>query len=299
MADPVKKTAFVIGDPIVQSKSPLIHGHWLKTYDLQGDYKARHVLPEELSSFLEHLLADETAPGGNVTAPHKEEVHHWLVSQTSGTRLTPIARRLKAVNTLYRQDGELVGDNTDGFGFASNLDDRASGWDGELSNILIIGAGGASRAVIAALDERRGPASSMQIVNRTPARAQALVDDLQLSHATVHSFEQLIELAGSADFVVNTSSLGMGATENNITGNKSPLVAAAAAMGPGSVATDIVYSPLMTPFLVAAEQAGAETVDGLGMLLHQAVPGFEAWFGVRPKVTPQIRQLVLNAMGLA
>ncbi|MEO0497847.1 MAG: shikimate dehydrogenase [Pseudomonadota bacterium] len=291
MAEHCIPRAFVIGDPIAQSKSPLIHNHWLTQAGLQGHYEAHHIVPDKLQCFLEKLLADPHRPGGNVTAPHKESVHHWLKLQSDKAELTAMAARLGAVNTLYRRGEVLIGDNTDGYGFAANLDEHAPNWDADLSETLVIGAGGASRAVIVALDHRRHPGEVIHVVNRTVGRAQALIADLQLVDAQAHSFDELNRLSSTASFAVNTTSLGMSGHQSSTI-----LTDAASQLRVGTVATDIVYTPLMTPFLVAARQAGATTIDGLGMLLHQAVPGFEAWFGVRPTVTADVRKMVLEAM---
>lgn len=302
MVEAEHSSAFVIGDPIAQSKSPLIHGHWLRGHNLPGSYEAVHVASEALPDFLARLLAGQGGRGvyvgGNVTVPHKENVYHWLAERPQAAGLTKTAERLKAVNTLYWHDGHLVGDNTDGYGFAANLDERAHGWDSDMSRTIVIGAGGASRAVVAALDGRRADDDHIHIINRTAARAQTLIADLGLANASVHGFDDLADLASSATFIVNTSSLGMRGPNSASDDSPSVLEAAASVLQPGAVATDIVYTPLMTPFLQAAQKAGARTVDGLGMLLHQAVPGFEAWFGVRPQVTPDVRQLVLSAMKL-
>ncbi|MEN0088133.1 MAG: shikimate dehydrogenase [Pseudomonadota bacterium] len=302
MAEQQHPSAFVIGDPIAQSKSPLIHGYWLKAQNLPGSYEAVHITPEALPEFLRQVLAAQGSEtgyiGGNVTVPHKETVYRWLAQQPESARLTKMAARLKAVNTLYWLDGQLVGDNTDGYGFAANLDERATGWDSNMSQTIVVGAGGASRAVVAALDERRQETDQIHIVNRTASRAESLVADLGLSNVSIHGFGMLTDLAASATFIVNTSSLGMSNSGTNSDDGPSALEAAALALQPNAVATDIVYTPLMTPFLQAAKTTSAQTADGLGMLLHQAVPGFEAWFGVRPQVTSQVRQLVLSAMEL-
>ncbi|MEO0636933.1 MAG: shikimate dehydrogenase [Pseudomonadota bacterium] len=286
----VDRRAFVIGDPIAHSKSPIIHSHWLTQHAIDGVYEAIHVIPEELHAFLDHFSQDAAITGGNVTIPHKQSVHAWL-TERSDARISQTASRLKAVNTLYKRDGFIIGDNTDGYGFAANLDDRLPQWQSHLSEIVIIGAGGASRAVVASLDERRPKDAFIRIANRTVERAEALIHDLKLEDAAAHGLEELSSLATHADFVVNTSSMGMEGGEG-----PSIIEEAVGQLNPASLATDIVYTPLVTPFLRSAAATGARTADGLGMLLHQAVPGFEAWFGVRPKVTEELRSLVLDAM---
>ncbi|MEN0087307.1 MAG: shikimate dehydrogenase [Pseudomonadota bacterium] len=290
MAD---RQAFVIGDPIGHSKSPLIHGHWLEKHQLPGSYVATHVAPDALDEFLAELAGDPSRPGGNVTVPHKEAVFRWLSGRPEHSSLTDNARRLGAVNTLYRQGAQLIGDNTDGYGFLANLDAADPSWADDLSWVVVVGAGGASRAVVAALADRAGPGGHIHIANRTVGRATRLIEDLKLTNATAYGLTDLADLAAQASVMVNTSSLGMAGADG-----PSDLEQAAARLAPTAFATDIVYTPLMTPFLRAAQSAGARTVDGLGMLLHQAVPGFEAWFGVRPEVAPDVRNLVLRAMGL-
>jgi shikimate dehydrogenase len=290
MASPT--AAFVIGDPISQSKSPVIHGHWLEKYGIKGSYQAVHVIPGKLENFLEELATGKKWLGGNVTIPHKEAVFDWLKARPQNAKLTKTAEQLHAVNTLYFQGETLVGDNTDGFGFLSNLDERAPGWDGDLSRTVILGAGGAARAVVMAVTGRQSPKDKLVIANRTQNRAIRLVADLGLTDVAVSGLDELDEHLSRATCLINTTSIGMGSSESRESLALSTL--------PGSAfVTDIVYSPLNTPLLKVAQERGCRTADGLGMLLHQARPGFEAWFGAKPEVTPELRSLVFEEMGLA
>jgi shikimate dehydrogenase len=267
--------AFVIGWPIFHSRSPLIHGHWLKTLGLEGSYEALEVAPEELSEFLRTAPADGFV-GGNVTVPHKESVFA-AISHTDAA-----ARRLKAVNTLWREQGAWHGANTDGYGFLANLDEQVPEWAAGVRTAAVIGAGGAARAIVSALMERG--VSRFFLINRTEERAARLAADLG-APATVVPLEAPAAALAEADLLVNASSLGMtGAAE---------LVLDLAPLPAHAVVADIVYVPLETALLRRAKGRGLRTCDGLGMLLHQAVPGFERWFGRRPKVTEALRRLVI------
>ncbi|AZN70316.1 shikimate dehydrogenase [Georhizobium profundi] len=268
--------AFVVGHPIGHSRSPIIHGHWLKKHGIAGSYEALDVAQHDFSGFLDRLRSGEAGfVGGNVTMPHKE------AAMRGADEIDPVAARLGAGNTLWRVDGRLHLTNTDGYGFLANLDQRAPGWDrGERA--VVLGAGGASRAVIDALVERGF--DRVDIVNRTVERAREIAG-LFGPEAAAHGMEELSSLVRSADFFVNTSALGLD-------GSDVPSIDFTS-MRPGAVVTDIVYAPLMTPFLKEAKAQGLPIVDGLGMLLHQAVPGFERWFGLRPDVTEEVRDLVI------
>ena len=271
------KKAFVIGDPVSHSRSPLIHGHWLAKHRIEGSYAAIHVKQDGLGAFLAAMAAEGFA-GGNVTVPHKEAAFKCAARRDS------TAEEIGAANTIWLEDGELAAGNTDSFGFAQNLDDQAHGWD-KAAAALVIGAGGASRAVIHALKSRG--VSDIRVANRSVARAQ----ELRLvfgRNVSAHGLEALGELAQDAGLIVNTTSLGMKG-EGSI-----PLDMARVAAD--ALVTDIVYVPLETPFLNAARLAGLRTADGLGMLLHQARPGFEKWFGILPDVTPELRQLIIADM---
>jgi shikimate dehydrogenase len=271
------RKAFVIGDPVSHSRSPLIHGHWLAEHGIEGSYAAIHVKQGELNEFLASLEANGFA-GGNVTVPHKEAAFIFAAWR-DGT-----AEEIGAANTLWLEDGELHATNTDSFGFAQNLDEQAPGWD-RIAAALVIGAGGASRAIIHALKSRG--ITDIRVANRSRERADE-VKAVFGTTVTAHGLEALNELGEGAGLVVNTTSLGMkgeGIIPLDMT--KLPVTA---------LVTDIVYVPLETPFLNAARLAGLRTADGLGMLLHQARPGFEKWFGVLPDVTPELRQLIIADM---
>lgn len=275
MAEPAPIRAFVCGHPIAHSRSPLIHGTWLREFAIAGTYVPIDVAPADFPRFASGLAAAGFA-GGNVTIPHKEAAFS-LVSRRSAA-----AELIGAVNTLWIEDGRLCGDNTDAYGFAANLDDLAPGWDGA-GRAVVLGAGGAARAVLFALRERGF--TDIRIVNRTRARATELADRLG-GGTTAHGWDALPELLADTRFLVNTTSLGMpGQQEAKI--DLSPLPDSA-------VVTDIVYVPLTTPLLAAAQARGLKTVDGLGMLLHQAVPGFERWFGKRPQVSASLRNRIVS-----
>ncbi|PWE52730.1 shikimate dehydrogenase [Metarhizobium album] len=271
--------AFVVGHPIKHSRSPLIHNFWLKQFGLPGAYRAVDVAPENFESFLAGVKdGSSDFRGGNVTIPHKEAAYKLA------DRPDALAEELGAANTLWRQDGLIFATNTDGYGFAANLDERQPGWDGH-KKAVIFGAGGAARAVIQAVRDRGF--SEVHVVNRTLARARELADRFGPKvHA--HPQEALGEVLQDCGLFVNTTSLGMDG-EQAVTIDFSPLSS-------GAVVTDIVYVPLRTPFLQQAEQQGFATVDGLGMLLHQAVPGFEKWFGRRPVVEEAVRSLIIADM---
>ncbi|MCV3206795.1 shikimate dehydrogenase [Mesorhizobium sp. YC-39] len=278
MAEASKK-AFVTGHPIAHSRSPKIHGHWLAKYGIDGSYQAIDVAPADFADFVQTLEANGYR-GGNVTIPHKEAAFA-LVS-----RRDDAAEAIRAVNTLWFEDGTLWGGNTDGHGFAANLDEHAPGWAGN-GPAVVLGAGGASRAVIHALIERG--VSDIRIVNRTLARAE------ELSHrfgagVSAHGVAATSELLTDAGLLVNTTALGMHGNEG--------LSADPAGLPAHALVTDLVYVPLETPLLAAARARGLKTVDGLGMLLHQAVPGFERWFGVRPEVTAELRRMIVADLGV-
>lgn len=278
MADSMIR-AGVIGDPVKHSRSPVIHGHWLKLHGIAGRYEAIHVPAGTAPDFFAGLVASGLA-GCNVTVPHKEDAFQAM------DVLSPTAARIGAVNTVWIDNGRLHGDNSDVYGFLANLDDRVPGWD-KGGKAAVIGAGGAARAIVHSLLERGF--DRVDIINRTASRAEELASHFggKVSGA---GFEALEDVLSGAAMIVNTTTLGMdGAGGDAIDLSPAPLEA---------FVTDIVYTPLVTPFLAAARARGMKTADGLGMLLHQAVPGFERWFGVRPIVTPELRALVLADMGL-
>ncbi|MET2830005.1 shikimate dehydrogenase [Mesorhizobium shangrilense] len=273
MAEAAKK-AFVTGHPIKHSRSPKIHGHWLAKHGIDGSYQAIDVAPQDFAEFLATLQASGYR-GGNVTIPHKEAAFALV------DRRDQAAEEIGAVNTLWFEDGKLWGSNTDAHGFAANLDEYAPGW-AKNGPAVVLGAGGASRAIIHAL-KLRG-VSDIRIVNRTLARAQDLRHRFGAG-ISAHAMEATDELLGDAGLLINTTALGMHGNES--------LSADPTRLPHHAIVTDIVYVPLETPLLAAARARGLHTVDGLGMLLHQAVPGFERWFGKRPQVTAELRSLII------
>jgi shikimate dehydrogenase len=271
--------AFVTGYPIKHSRSPLIHGYWLKQLGLAGSYRAHEVPVEDFAAFISSLK-DGTSGfvGGNVTIPHKEAAFKLA------DRPDELSEELGASNTLWLQDGTLHATNTDGRGFTANLDERHPGWD-RSDRAVILGAGGASRAIIQAVRNRGF--KEIHVVNRTVERARELADRFgERVHA--HPMAALGEVMQGAGLFINTTSLGMDG-EAALRIDFSPLAQ-------GAVVTDIVYIPLKTPLLAEAEEQGFAIVDGLGMLLHQAVPGFEKWFGKRPAVDETLRALIIADM---
>lgn len=269
------KKACVIGHPVSHTRSPMIHGHWLKTYGLEGSYGREDIVPEAFSEFIANRFRD-TYIGGNVTLPHKEAIFKLL------DRVLPRANKLKAANTIWFENGKLIGDNTDSFGFLANLDQLASGWDRNLKKAIVLGAGGACASVIAALIERG--AEEIYLVNRSRDKAKLMAERFPDVLIYIASFDDAAEVLKSTDILVNTTSLGMvGQPDLAIDLVSLPFEA---------VVTDIVYVPLETELLKQARLRGNKTVDGLGMLLHQARPGFERWFGKFPEVTPELRKLV-------
>lgn len=266
--------AFVCGHPIDHSRSPMIHNFWISKHNLKGSYRAIDVAPPNFSTFI-GSLKDQGLAGGNVTIPHKENAYA-LAGKTDEA-----AKLIGAANTLWFEDGQLCATNTDAHGFCANLDQQAAGWDTG-SNALVLGAGGASRAIILALLQRGF--TSICIANRSLERAVELKDRFG-KRTSAHSLAAINELARDCDLVVNTTSLGMNA-EGDIPLDMSKLPNDA-------LVTDIVYVPLITPLLAKAKEAGLKVADGLGMLLHQAAPGFEKWFGILPQVTPELRAMII------
>ncbi|MDK1387375.1 shikimate dehydrogenase [Sinorhizobium sp. 8-89] len=271
--------AFVTGFPVRHSRSPLIHGYWLRELGIAGSYRAYEIPPEGFPEFMLQLKSGASGLcGGNVTIPHKEAAFRL------SDRPDELSAELGAANTLWVEDGEICATNTDGRGFVANLDERAKGWD-RISTAVVLGAGGASRAVIQAVRDRG--VKAIHVVNRTPERAQELADRFGAAvHA--HPLGALPEVMSGAGLFVNTTSLGMD-------GEPAPEIDFSM-MDEGAVVTDIVYVPLKTPLLRQAEDQGFAIVDGLGMLLHQAVPGFEKWFGRRPVVDETLRQIIIHDM---
>ena len=266
------RAACLIGWPAAHSRSPLIHHYWLRTLGIEGGYNIEAVPPEGFAEFVLHLSSHGFA-GANVTLPHKERA-------LALTKPDARARAVGAANTLWYEGGELRSTNTDIEGFINNLDACAAGWD-RIEDALVLGAGGASRAVVFGLLERG--IKRVHLANRTLERARALAGQFG---GDVHpiGWEAVGELLPRAGLLVNTTSLGMH--------GQPPLEVDAGRLPPHAVVADLVYVPLQTPLLAAARAAGLKTADGLGMLLHQAVRGFELWFGQRPEVTAELRALV-------
>lgn len=262
---------FIIGHPVAHSRSPIIHGHWLAEHGLDGSYERVDVPPDAVAAFLDRIRSGEFA-GGNVTVPNKEAVLPLL------DHIGETARRMGAVNTIWVEDGKLHGDNTDAFGFLAHLDDRVPGWDARTASALILGAGGAARAVVHGLVSRG--VGRIILVNRSMARAEDLAAEFGAG-VEARGRSEAAALVATSDLIVNTTSLGMQC--------QPPLDLDLAGLRPGTIVDDIVYVPLETALLAEARARGGVPVDGLGMLLHQAIPGFERWFGVRPEVTPALR----------
>jgi shikimate dehydrogenase len=263
----------VVGWPVAHSRSPLIHRHWLTRYGIAGDYRAQAVAPDRLGDFLAGL-ADAGFVGGNVTIPHKEAAFRACAETT------PLASRLGAVNTLWLDHGRLHGDNTDAFGFATGLDEAVPGWRGART-ALVVGAGGASRAVVAALVDA---GVGVVVLNRSPERAEEVAAGA--GHGVRGGgLDEIGNAMAAADLIVNTTPAGRGSGERlHLDWSRARADA---------IAADIVYVPLMTPFLAGAAERGLRTADGLGMLLHQAAPGFDRWFGRRPEVDTELRHVVV------
>jgi shikimate dehydrogenase len=271
------RLAGVIGWPVEHSLSPRLHGYWLEQHRIDGAYVPLAVGPEDLRTALSALQALGFR-GVNLTLPHKEQALE-LCHETDD-----VARRISAVNTIVVREGKLVGSNSDAFGFLENLKEGAPDWRADAAPAVVLGAGGASRAVVAALADAGAP--EVRIVNRTRERAEALSEALG-GAISVHGWDQRHAALADAGLLVNTTTLGMA--------GQPPLDLDLDGLPADALVTDIVYTPLMTPLLEAARVHGNPLVDGLGMLLHQARPGFEAWYGVRPEVTPALRDFVLSA----
>lgn len=268
--------AGVIGCPIGHSRSPLVHGTWLREYGIAGYYVPLHVEAADLERVL-RAMPDMGFVGANVTIPHKEAV------LALADNVTPMARAIGAANTLSFLDGAIHADNTDGYGFLRNLQAGAPEWRPTDGPALILGAGGAARAVIVALAE--AGVADIRLANRTRARAEGLAQQIAAPISVVE-WAAWFDVAKDAGLVVNTTSLGM-------TGQPA-LELADTPFNPRSVVADLVYTPLETAILQHARRCGCVAVDGLGMLLHQAVPGFERWFGHKPEVTEALRAAVLR-----
>jgi shikimate dehydrogenase len=269
--------AGVIGSPIAHSKSPRLHRHWLAKYGIAGDYVPLHVEKDDLRDVL-RVLPKMGFVGANVTIPHK------VAALEIADQVSDRASLIGAANTLiFHEDGKIIADNTDGYGFLANLKQGAPDWRPDLGPAAVLGAGGAARAVIVSLLDAGVP--EILLANRTRTKADVLRSEFG-SRVRVFEWVQAGNMIEAATTVVNTTSLGMlGSPDLRV-----PLDG----LQPGTVVTDLVYNPLRTHLLDEAEKAGCSVVDGLGMLLHQGVPGFERWFGVRPEVDQATRDAVLG-----
>ncbi len=269
--------AGVFGWPIDHSRSPRLHGYWLRKYGIDGAYMPFATHPTKLEQAIRALPA-LGFKGGNVTLPHKERALGFVDEASA------LARRIGAVNTLIvRDDGTILGDNTDGYGFLAHLVSTRPDWSGARGPGVVLGAGGAARAVIVALLEAGVP--ELRLVNRTTRRAEELAEQIG-GPIVVKAWEEREAALPDAGILVNSTNLGQaGQTRLEIALDRLPADA---------VVYDIVYTPLMTDLLLAAEARGNAIVDGIGMLLHQATPGFAAWFGREPEVTPELRSFVLG-----
>jgi shikimate dehydrogenase len=270
------RLAGVVGWPVAHSRSPRLHGYWLAEHGIDGAYLPLAVAPEALAAVLQ-ALPRMGFRGVNVTVPHKE------AALAAADHATPEARRIGAANTLvFDAEGRIEARNTDGFGFLENLRQSAPGWRADAGPAVVLGAGGAARAILVALADAGAP--EVRLVNRTHIRAERLQAELGEPIRVWHWARRADALAGAA-LLVNGTTLGMA--------GEPPLDLGLDKLPAGAIVNDIVYAPLETPLLRAARARGLRVVDGLGMLLHQARPGFAAWFGVEPEVTSALREFVL------
>jgi shikimate dehydrogenase len=270
-------TAGVMGWPVAHSRSPLIHNHWIKQHGLNGSYGKFPVAPENLETAIRGLKALGFA-GCNITIPHKvDAIKHvdWV---------DPLAKRIGAINTICVQsDGSMHGFNYDGFGYIESLKEAQPKWKADTGPVVVIGAGGASRAILISLLD--AGATEIRLVNRTKSKADALAAEIGPRVSSIEWTERNNALS-DATLLVNTTSQGMhGQPALEIALNELPAAA---------LVSDAIYIPLETPLLAAARTRGNTTVNGLGMLLHQARPAFKAWFGVMPEVTPELRKAVIK-----
>jgi shikimate dehydrogenase len=266
----------VIGWPIGHSRSPLIHNYWLKHYGIAGEYVKQPVSPDELETFLSSLTARGFL-GCNVTVPHKEHAGKFV------TLADALTRQLSAVNTIYLENGVPMGTNTDGFGFMKNLTAEVPDYECRGSSALLLGAGGAARAIAGAL--LHAGLGKLIICNRSLERAQVLAGIFGENIVAV-PWHNAPSAMVDIDLLVNATALGME--------GKPPLDLSLETLPRSAVVCDIVYVPLETPLLREARGRGNRTVDGLGMLLHQACPAFEKWYGIRPEITTALRRMVEN-----
>ena len=271
------RLAAVLGNPISHSKSPRMHNYWLKQNKLNGYYVPIKV---ELENFEETIwtLVSMGFSGVNVTIPHKLSALK-IADESSST-----AQYIGAANTLtFTKENKIYADNTDAYGFINNIKCKYPDWDPKKGMSVVLGAGGASRAVIAALLSEGS--KEIIVLNRTIEKAEALKEDYD-NKITVESWKNINEVVASCSNIINTTSLGMN--------NESLIAIQPNAIPETALVSDLVYTPLETNFLKIAKNRGSRTVDGLGMLIHQGVPGFEAWFGQKPLVTEELRKILIK-----
>jgi shikimate dehydrogenase len=268
--------AGVIGWPIEHSRSPMIHGHWLKRHGIDGAYTKQAVKPEDFSGFVRGFAARGFA-GANITVPHKEAA--FALADV----VEPDAKAVGAANTLWLEGGKLHATNTDTYGFMTHLGKTVPDWKARDRPVAILGAGGSARTI--AYGFLQAGVSEVRLFNRTRDRADAVAAHFG-TKVKVHDWFERDKLISDACVLVNTTTLGMA--------KSSPLDISLSTLRSDAVVADIVYVPLETQLLKQAAARGLRTVDGLGMLLHQAVPGFAKWFGVRPEVTAELRDLVVR-----
>ncbi len=275
MSDTRFVLAGVMGWPVAHTRSPAIHNHWIAKHGLKGAYVQLPVQPEKLEAAIRGLPALGFA-GCNITLPHKVNAMKLM------DELTPAARHMAAINTIVvRPDGSLLGANNDGSGYIQSLRDANPAWRGDAGSALILGAGGAARAIVVGLLEEGAP--EVRIANRTPERAQALANAFG-PRVKVISWSERNDAMADVKLLVNTTTQGMH--------GQADLDVHLDALPASAMVSDAIYIPLETPLLEQARKRGHLTVNGLGMLLNQAVPAFEAWFGVRPEVTAELRAVV-------
>jgi shikimate dehydrogenase len=265
------RRACLMGHPVAHSRSPMIHNYWCRQLGVAGVYELKDLTPEEFPGFARGLGKNGYV-GGNVTVPHKEAAFHLASARDAA------AEAVGAVNVLWTENGRLLGGNSDTHGFIANLDERAPGWNVPGCRAVVLGAGGAARSAVYVLRER---GAQVDIVNRTLPRAEDLAARFG---ARAHAMAALPHLLPAADVLVNCTSLGMA--------GKEPLTIDLAPLKASAVVYDVIYVPLETALLKSARGGGHRTLDGLGMLLHQAGYGFRKWFGGTPQVTPQLRAML-------
>jgi len=268
--------AGVTGHPIAHSKSPIIHQYWMKAHNIKGSYKAIDIAPENLKDGIKHLIS-ENYDGFNITIPHKQNIM-GLCDEIDET-----AQLIGAVNTVRIYNGKLFGTNTDAFGFIQNIKTSQSSFDFKNKKILVLGAGGAARAILYGLLQEG--VAEIILTNRTIETAKELAKNFQ-GNITVTPWEKRADLLGDIDLLVNTTSLGMQ--------GKPPLDIDLGKLNPNALVNDIVYAPLMTDLLNHAQMRGNPIITGIGMLLHQARPAFAAWTGIMPDVTAELEAMVLK-----